>query len=79
MSAAKFEQMECLQRFLDTEDYRTIEVHCDAVKDVYIKLGMLHASQRRGSSESKILEEALEVIALLYKDLDEIHAELTAC
>lgn len=79
MSNIRFENMPALQSFLDTEDRCTIEVHCDAVKDVYIKLGMLHASQRRGSSESKILEEALEVIALLYKDLDEIHAELTAC
>ncbi len=79
MSAVQLEKMECLRRFLDTEDLCTIEVHCDAIKDIYVKLGWLHASQGRGSSESKILEKALEVIALLYKDLDEIHAELTAC
>jgi len=79
MSSMTFENMPALQSFLDTKDRCTIEVHCDAVKDVYIKLGMLRASMGKGSPECQVLDEALEVIALLYKDLDEIHTELTAC
>ena len=67
-----------VQQFLlpDGKNRSTLEMHCDLLKDVYIRLGILAASECQASDGLEIVQDTMLAFAELYGDLSNIRKEM---
>ncbi len=54
----------------------TLEMHCELLKDVYIRLGVLAASECQASDGLEIVQDTMHAFADLYGDLLRMRKEM---
>lgn len=78
LNVQDLDELPMVQEFLVPEglDRSSLEMHCELLKEVYIRLGMLAAAECQLTDGLEIVTDTMRVFANLYGDLIEMRKEM---